>query len=36
MQQKSLVRMTETNQKAMEMMGQAFVDAWTAGIKPGR
>jgi hypothetical protein len=36
MQQKSVARMAETNQKAMEMMGQAFVDAWTAGFKPGR
>jgi hypothetical protein len=35
-QQKSFARLTETNQKAMEMMGRALVDAWTGGLKTAR
>jgi hypothetical protein len=35
-QQQSLIRLAETNQKAMETIGQSFVDAWTAGMKPAR
>jgi hypothetical protein len=33
-QQQSLARFADANQKAMGMMGTAFIDAWAAGLQP--
>lgn len=35
-QQQSMARFAEANQQAMGMMGTAFIDAWTAGLRPIR
>jgi hypothetical protein len=33
-QQKSAARFADANQKAMNMMGQAFIDAWMGSMRP--
>jgi hypothetical protein len=35
-QQKSMERFADANQKAMNMMGQAFLNAWTGSLRPGK
>jgi hypothetical protein len=35
-QQQSLARFADANQKAMGLMGSALVDAWTVGLRPAR
>jgi hypothetical protein len=35
-QQQSMARFAEANQKAMGMMGQAVTEAWTAGMRPAQ
>jgi hypothetical protein len=35
-QQQSLARFADANQKAMGMMGNAFIDAWAAGMWPAQ
>jgi hypothetical protein len=35
-QQKSMVRFADANQKAMNMMGLAFMNAWTGNLRPAK
>lgn len=35
-QQKSMERFADANQKAMNMMGQAVLNAWTGSLRPGK
>jgi hypothetical protein len=35
-QQQSMARFAEANQQAMGMVGTAFIDAWSAGLRPPR
>lgn len=36
MQQKSMERLVDANQKAVGMVGQAFTEAWMSGMRPAR
>lgn len=35
-QQKSMLRFADANQKALNMMGLAFMNAWTGSLRPGK